>query len=149
MAARRPCDVKISAKTEYACLAMLELAGSYDRGEPVRVRRIAQQHGIPARFLVQILLQLKGAGLVASVRGASGGYRLQKPPHEITLGDIMSVLDGREPLGSYADVASAAATVLMETWQEIADAEQRILERTTLAQLLERASHAGEAMYYI
>jgi Rrf2 family protein len=141
--------VKISAKIEYACLAMLDLAGSYDRGEPVRVRRIAEQHGIPSRFLVQILLQLKGAGLVASVRGASGGYRLQKPPREISLGDVMSALDGREELASNADVTTPAAAVLMETWREIADAERRILDCTTLADLLERASHAGEAMYYI
>ncbi len=62
--------MKLSAKTEYACLAVLELAARYGTGEPVRIRTIADEHGIPSRFLVQILLQLKGAGFVASTRGA-------------------------------------------------------------------------------
>ena len=90
---RRPpprCLVNISAKTEYACLAILELASSYGTGEPVRIRTIADTHGIPSRFLVQILLQLKGAGLVSSTRGAAGGYRLAKAPNRITLAEVMS-----------------------------------------------------------
>ena len=53
--------MKVSAKTEYACLAMLELAARYGQGEPAPIREIADEHGIPSRFLVQILLQLKGA----------------------------------------------------------------------------------------
>ena len=68
--------MRVSAKTEYACIAMLELAAQYGSAEPVRIRRIAERHDVPPRFLVQILLQLKGAGLVASVRGAAGGYHL-------------------------------------------------------------------------
>ena len=71
--------MKLSAKTEYACIAMLELAARYDTGEPIRIRTIADEHDIPSRFLVQILLQLKGAGLVNSTRGASGGYQLVVP----------------------------------------------------------------------
>ena len=85
-------SVKVSAKTEYACIAMLELAASYGSGEPVRIRRIADEHGIPSRFLVQILLQLKGAGLVASTRGAAGGYQLTRPPGEISLATVMNVI---------------------------------------------------------
>ena len=68
--------MNISAKTEYACVAVLELALNYGSGQPLQVRRIAEAHGIPSRFLVQILLQLKAAGLVSSTRGASGGYQL-------------------------------------------------------------------------
>src|SRR5215467_8368810 len=88
--------MKVSAKTEYACLAMLELAAHYGSNEPVRIRTIADEHGIPSRFLVQILLQLKGAGFVASTRGAAGGYQLVKPPEEITLGEVMAVIEGQE-----------------------------------------------------
>src|SRR6266436_4571983 len=88
--------MKVSAKTEYACLAMLELAARYGTGEPVRIRTIADEHGIPSRFLVQILLQLKGAGFVASTRGASGGYQLVKPPDEISLGEVMAVIEGQD-----------------------------------------------------
>ena len=84
----------ISAKVEYACVAILELAARYDSDEPVRIRDIADAHGIPSRFLVQILLQLKGAGLVQSTRGATGGYALAKPPEAISLADVMA------PLGS-------------------------------------------------
>ena len=62
--------MNISAKIEYACIAVLELAVNYNSGKPVRIRAIAQTHGIPSRFLVQILLQLKGANLVSSTRGA-------------------------------------------------------------------------------
>ncbi len=64
--------MKLSAKTEYACLAMLQMAREYENAEPQQIRRIAEEQGIPARFLVQILLQLKGASLVASTRGAAG-----------------------------------------------------------------------------
>ena len=78
--------MKISAKTEYACIAVLELAAQYGTGEPVRIRRIAERHDVPPRFLVQILLQLKGAGLVTSVRGAAGGYQLIQPPEQVSLG---------------------------------------------------------------
>ena len=86
--------MRISAKTEYACIAMLELASQYKSGEPVRIRRIAERHDVPPRFLVQILLQLKGAGLVTSVRGAAGGYQLVSPPEEVSLGRIMDAIDG-------------------------------------------------------
>ncbi len=60
--------MRISAKAEYACIAMIELATSHGEPQPVRIKAIADNHGIPQRFLVQILLQLKGAGLVVSVR---------------------------------------------------------------------------------
>src|SRR5215472_4759389 len=85
--------MRVSAKAEYACIAMLELATNYAEPQPVRVKAIADAHGIPLRFLVQILLQLKTAGLVASVRGAAGGYQLARRPSEITLADIIGAID--------------------------------------------------------
>ncbi len=105
--------MKLSAKTEYACLAVLELARSYDTGEPVRIRTIAEEHDIPSRFLVQILLQLKGAGLVNSTRGAAGGYQLLKPPEEITLAEVMSVVDGQEKLPNPATAKSPTRRALL------------------------------------
>src|SRR5258705_13293475 len=86
--------MKLSAKTEYACLAMLQLAAAYSKGGPFQIRRIADVHGIPLRFVVQILLQLKGASLVVSTRGAAGGYRLARPPAEITLAEVIEVMEG-------------------------------------------------------
>ena len=74
---------------------MLELAANYADAQPVRIKAIADAQGIPQRFLVQILLQLKTAGLVASVRGASGGYQLAKPPESISLAAVINAIDDR------------------------------------------------------
>jgi Rrf2 family protein len=144
--------MKISAKTEYACIAMIELAAHYGSGEPVRIRRIAERHAIPPRFLVQILLQLKRAGLVASVRGAAGGYQLLKPPQEISLGQIMEVIDGPgEETGqaSSASPDSPAVKVLLKTWQEVTATERQMLQAIPLAELLERSKGQNEPMYHI
>ncbi len=141
--------MKLSAKTEYACIAMLELARQYETGEPVRIREIADEHGIPARFLVQILLQLKGAGYVASTRGASGGYQLLKPPGKISLGEVMRVIDGGENGHSSLAAKSPTAVVLSRTWNEIASHEQEMLGSITFGDLAERAKETAEQMYYI
>ena len=87
----------VSAKSEYACLAMLELAARYSDPGPIRLADVADKHGIPQRFLVQILLQLKGAGLVASTRGAAGGYQVpasQTPWQEIQRGIVDELSEG-------------------------------------------------------
>lgn len=142
--------MKISAKTEYACIAMLELARHHGSGEPVRIRSIADEHGVPSRFLVQILLQLKGAGLVTSTRGAAGGYQLVKPPDEISLAEVMNVIEGPdEPIGTSASPDSLAVKVLQSAWQEVADVERGMLHRITFADLVERAHRQTENMFYI
>jgi len=144
--------MRISAKTEYACIAMLELASQYGSGEPVRIREIAERHTVPPRFLVQILLQLKGAGLVTSVRGAAGGYRLLSPPDQISLGRIMEVIDGQldeEAPKSAASPDSPALKVLMQAWKEVSAMQFKMLDGITLADLLERAKLQGEQMYHI
>jgi Rrf2 family protein len=141
--------MKLSAKTEYACIAVLELARRYETKEPVRIRDIADEHGIPARFLVQILLQLKGAGYVASTRGASGGYQLIKPPAKITLGEIMNVIEGKENGDSTLAARSPTAVVLSRTWREITAREQEMLRSITFADLAEKANETADQMYYI
>src|SRR5688500_18974927 len=70
--------MRLSAKAQYACVAMADLACSYQDPNPVHLKHIADKHGISQRFLVQIMLQLKGAGLVDSTRGVAGGYLLAK-----------------------------------------------------------------------
>src|SRR5437762_962006 len=112
---------------------MLELSAHYGSGEPVRIRSIADEHGIPSRLLVQILLQLKGAGFVNSTRGAAGGYRLVKPPEEITLGEVMAVIDGQEsePQANHGDAHSPTAHVLKDAWQEISRVEHEMLYSIT------------------
>ncbi len=142
--------MKISAKTEYACIAMLELAGCYGSGEPVRIRKIADDHGIPSRFLVQILLQLKGSGLVTSTRGAAGGYRLIKPPGDVTLGQVMSVIEGHDAeIVTNATVNSPQVGVLLDAWREVSQTQSSMLAGITLADLVERAGEPCENMYYI
>jgi Rrf2 family cysteine metabolism transcriptional repressor len=140
----------VSAKTEYACIAVLELAARHVSGEPVRIRQIADAHGIPSRFLVQILLQLKSAGLVHSVRGAAGGYNLSREPEEITLLDVMTVVDAQ--LGEAVKNATRntpTTRVLQRTWKEVAAKERELLDGVTFAALVERLKGAPEGMYYI
>ena len=107
---------------------------------------------MPPRFLVQILLQLKGAGLVASVRGAAGGYHLFKPPAEISLGQIMDVIDGllaEECQTSTASPDSSAVKVLGEVWRDVAAKQREMLNGITLADLVERMKESDEGMYHI
>ena len=86
--------MRVSAKAEYACLAVIALAQRRLENRPVPIREIAEAQGIPETFLTQILLKLKGAGLVVSTRGSAGGYRLARSPEEISLQDVLEVVDG-------------------------------------------------------
>src|SRR5262249_58823772 len=90
--------MKITSKSEYACLAMMELAANHSSSQPTRIKAIADSHNIQPRFLVQVLLQLKTHGLVSSVRGAAGGYVLSRPPEKISLADVLQAVDDRDPL---------------------------------------------------
>ena len=140
----------VSAKTEYACIAVLSLATRHDSGEPVRIREIADANGIPSRFLVQILLQLKGAGIVQSTRGASGGYQLARDPAEITLGDVMGAVDGQAAeISSNAATPSPASRALLSAWKKIAAVEREMLGEVTFADLAASLKGQMEGMYYI
>ena len=113
----------------------------YGSGEPVRIRSIAATHGIPSRFLVQILLQLKSAGLLSSTRGAAGGYQLIRKPDEVTLADVMQVIDGPlAELSSSTAVESATSRTLLSAWQQVAEAERDLLASVTFADLVERVT---------
>lgn len=140
--------MNLSAKTEYACLAMLQLAEEHGSGEPVQIRRIAEDQGIPPRFLVQILLQLKGASLVVSTRGAAGGYRLARAPREISLADILDVMDGDDRPQSNVGKMTPLVGIMLELCQELNEAQRNRLEDTTLADLVEQAAQR-EPMWYI
>jgi Rrf2 family protein len=142
--------VNISARVEYACLAVMQLAAAYETQTPVRIRAIAQTHGIPSRFLVQILLQLKSAGLVASTRGAAGGYRLVKDPSGISLADVMRVVDGNEEgITRSCNRETVQAQVLIRAWNDVARVERNMLESTTFQDLLSQVPSESDLMYYI
>ena len=154
--------MRVSAKAEYACIAMLELAANYAEPHPVRVKSIHDRHDISQRFLVQILLQLKAAGLVISVRGAAGGYQLARAPAEISLADIIRAVDpsatpqpvpagqARRRSKSPGPVAESGAThALRSVWEEVHAREQRLLEEVTLAELVRRMQLSNELSYQI
>ncbi|MGI9176923.1 MAG: RrF2 family transcriptional regulator [Pirellulales bacterium] len=145
--------MRLSAKTEYAALAALELARRGDAAAPVRIREICAAQGVPPRFLVHILLQLKAAGIVASIRGAAGGYRLAKPADEVTLLDLRAAVegagDGVAPFLSGVAKRSRVAAVLAAAWETAAEAEAESLAEITLASLAAKCRSAGDSMYYI
>jgi len=145
--------MKISAKTEYACIAMLELASRFGSGQPVRIRKIAERHDVPPRFLVQILLQLKGAGLVRSTRGAAGGYHLDRPPEQVSLGEVMRVIEGASNKANgtttSASPDSPAVKALSQAWAQVDEVQRDMLNKITFAELLERARAHDDRMYYI
>jgi len=134
--------MKISAKTEYACVAVMELAKSQGSNEPVRIRNIAEQHQVPPRFLVQILLQLKGAGIVSSIRGASGGYHLIPKPEDVTLGQVMNIIDGPvqipKRIGDQEN-SSSAVQILNQVWETAEKKRQDHLCSVSFAELIRLA----------
>ena len=144
--------MRISAKAEYACVAMLELSANYAEPQPLPIKVIAEAQEIPQNFLVQILLQLKTAGLVVSVRGASGGYQLARPPESITLADIINAIDDRAAAQRSALAKgrlSPTVGVLLGIWQEVQTEEQRALQRVTLAELVRRIQEDHALSYQI
>lgn len=144
--------MRISAKAEYACVAMLELAANFAEPQPLPIKAIAEAQGIPPNFLVQILLQLKTAHLVVSVRGASGGYQLARPPEEITLADVINAIDERTAAPRSALTKgrrSPAIGVLLGIWHEVQQEEQRALRRVTLADLVRRIQEDHALSYQI
>jgi Rrf2 family cysteine metabolism transcriptional repressor len=141
-----------SAKAEYACVAMLELAARYADPRPIRLADVADKHGISDRFLVQILLDLKRNGLVESTRGAAGGYTLARRPEEITLFDILKVVDPPEQTPrkpSRKNKVALQLTVYVRNvravWDRVVEAQQAVLKQTTLADLLAQS----EGLQYV
>jgi Rrf2 family protein len=137
-----------SAKTEYACVALLELALHHNDPTPLRLKAISEKHGISHRFLVQILLQLKAAGLVASTRGAAGGYHLGRPPERITIADVVNVIDPPEPTRT-DEAHTPLARAVHGVWAQILSAQRKILETTTLADLVQRSQAEYDIIYQI
>ncbi len=144
--------MRISAKAEYACVAMLELAASHGEPQPLRIKAIAEAQGIPQRFLVQILLQLKTVGLVASVRGAAGGYQLTRSPDQITLAQVINGIDDRS-LAPRSALGEANRTpfveAVLDVWRDLQRHEQQTLQSLSLAELLRRSRRSGALSYQI
>jgi Rrf2 family transcriptional regulator, cysteine metabolism repressor len=133
--------MKISAKAEYACLALLALARHGPEAPPLRIRAISEAYGIPERYLVQILLRLKSAGLVMSTRGAAGGYHLARAASSISVGQILSAIDGPDVGAREAQAARRPAAALLDPiWESVRAAERAVLDRTSIAELAEQSA---------
>lgn len=145
--------MELSCKTEYALLALLELTGYYDEGEPLQIRQIAAQQSIPDRYLEQLLATLRRGGLVHSQRGAKGGYILGREPWQITLLDVIDCLEGSDSKVSKNDgsAKTAESSVVGEIWQEVHDRANDVLRGYTLQDLREKrdARQQLDIMYYI
>lgn len=142
--------MRISAKAEYACLAVLELALRADQAEPIRASDIADANQIPLRFLIQILLQLKGAGHVTSVRGAAGGYRLSGEPSRISVWEIVQAIDGPHETPQEGERELGIGwKVLRKVWQTVNSREKELLKQVRFDQLVKEALQPQANMYYI
>ena len=130
--------VQVNAKVDYALRALAELARAEDG--PMKAEAIARAQGIPPKFLENILLELRHAGIVLSQRGAEGGYRLGRPPDEITLADVIRVVDG--PLANVRGLRperleySGPAAPLLQVWIALRANMRAVLERVTLEDLV-------------
>ncbi len=128
--------MNISAKSDYAVRAMLTLAAQ-DRAQPMKGEAVASSQDIPAKFLENILVDLRRAGLVTSQRGADGGYRLNRPPDEITLADVIRAVDG--PIANVRGIRPESVTyegpaeALQQVWVAMRAALRSVLESVTLA----------------
>jgi Rrf2 family protein len=138
-AERRDLPMRISARTDYALRAMLELAAAPE-GSLVKADDIARAHGIPIRFLLNILTELRHAGMVDSQRGSVGGYRLARPANTITLAEVVravSASDGQAgQAASKRPPYSGAAAGLEGLWGAAYSSLETLLETVTLADVV-------------
>jgi Rrf2 family protein len=130
--------VRVTAKVDYAVRAAIELAAA-EPGKPVKGDRISQAQGIPVKFLENILAELKRHGLVASRRGADGGYWLARPPAAITVADLIRAVEG--PLANVRGLQPqevefhGSAEPLQRMWIAVRASMRGVLENVTLADL--------------
>ena len=129
--------MKVSTRGDYAARALLSLA-LHGSDRPTSVKEIAERTGLPQPYLEQILLAVKGAGLVRSKRGVGGGYVLARPPADITLADILASVDG--PLTTLMGEHDHCEghCILQEVWVGLSEEMRKVLEQVTLADLVER-----------
>jgi Rrf2 family protein len=137
--------MNISARCEYACRAVVELARREHAEEPVTAQTIAEHRSIPEKYLVHILLQLKRAGLVRSVRGAQGGYLLAKPADTVTLLDVIEAIDG--PILDPLPAQDEAGDDLSVVWRHVATGMSEVLSQWSVRRILDAMTDGS--MYYI
>ena len=139
--------MKLSVKSDYAARAVLTLAKHYVNGRAVRVEDVAGSQGVPANYLVQILIELKSQGIVRSVRGKEGGYMLARTPAQITLGDVLVAVHGTL-FDTPALSDPECPPELRAAWERLQQAVKSAADGISFQQLLEEGSEKDK-MYYI
>jgi len=141
----------LCSKSEYALLALLELALGFEGNEPLQIREIATRQNIPDRYLEQLLATLRRHGLVRSQRGAKGGYLLAREPREISIWEVIQAIQGEENNNCLGEAApTLELTIVREGWIKGCRAAEQVFRNLTLKDLLEiRASRQIPLMYYI
>ena len=137
--------MNISARCDYGCRAVVELTRQEGSGEPLSAVAIAGRRHIPEKYLVHILLQLKRAGLVRSIRGAQGGYLMGRPAETITLLDIVRAIDG--PVLDPLPLDSALSPELEAVWRDVAARVEQVLASVSARDIVNRAESTD--MYFI
>jgi Rrf2 family protein len=137
---------------QYALLALMELATHASAKNPLKISEITAKQPIPERYLEQIFTSLRREGIVQSQRGAKGGYVLAREPRQITILEILMILEGeqaREPESS--QTATIEKDLVYEAWQQATQSAQEVLSRYTLQDLCQRRDLLGQTdpMYYI
>ena len=145
--------MKLTTKAAYGLVALMELAAIHPSGRLLQVGEIARRQGIPERYLEQMLTSLRRGGLLHSIRGPRGGYRLARPPAEIQLAEVVDCLDGpSSETGSWSGERPTPDFVVLEALEgRLLQAQRRILQQTRLDQLLEERQSLSEPqpMYFI
>ena len=139
--------MKLSVKSDYAARAVLVLARHFHENVAIRAEDLAGEEGIPANYLVQILIELKSQNIVKSQRGKEGGYLLARTPGEITLGDILRSVHG-QVFDTPALSDPKCPIELRAAWKKLQGALESAADSVTFQQLLED-SLEREKMYYI
>ena len=140
-----------SAKTEYGLVALIDLAAAYASGERVQTGEICRRHGMPERYLEQMLTALRKGGYLISIRGPRGGYQLTRPPELITIAEVEQCLEGETRVDRQGDRNNSEFAVLGRLAQRAEQARSAVLESTTLAQLLVELDNLRQPspMFYI
>jgi Rrf2 family transcriptional regulator, cysteine metabolism repressor len=135
--------MKISYKSDYALKAILDLALCYESGEPVRIQDTAKRIDAPVKFLEQIFSGLKTHGIIESRRGSSGGYLLRKAPEQITVGEIIRLIEGpTEPIScvkqDYSGCSEVYTCVFRKIWQDAHFASSQVIDTVNFKDLVEQ-----------
>lgn len=138
--------MRISARCDYACRALLELSLNWPSKEPLQIKKISEAQDIPMRYLVQILIQLKRLGLVNSIRGKQGGYVLSKSPAKIKLSYILKQIGG--PLLQLSDTAEKSDSVFKGVWEEVEEAIEKILDNSTFEDIVQKLRAKKKVVVY-